>query len=151
MHPLVIDNPEPLYAALSLKMAGDVDPAFLHRIHCLILLAQGCNCYQVGAWFSHSPRTIQRWVHHYRHFGVEGLRDDKKPGRLPRLDFATMKDLKRDLSRPPYELGVPSSEWNSSALERHLTRRFGVSLSRRQCLRWLGRLRPQTAGGMRQH
>ncbi|NJD08382.1 MAG: helix-turn-helix domain containing protein [Methylococcaceae bacterium] len=146
MRQLNISNPQPLLSTLRRASSQSADSAFQLRLCCLNLVAQGLSCYQLAGWFGRSPRTIERWVHNYENFGVEGLKDDKKPGRLPKLNFEQRSDLGMALAGSPRRFGCVKSGWDGSLLSAYLDWRYGVALSRRQCQRLLRQLGKSKVG-----
>ncbi|MCC7486137.1 MAG: helix-turn-helix domain containing protein [Burkholderiales bacterium] len=117
---------------------GSPGQRFLHRLHCVLLVGRGRSCYEVGAWYGTSPRTIERWVHAYASRGVSGLGDRQRTGgRLARIGRQQAVDLARDLALPPADFGYGGSKWTGEVLARHVAARYGVVLGPRQCQRLL--------------
>ena len=117
---------------------------FLHRLHCVILIGQGCSYPQVSEWFGEHPRTIERWVQRLREFGLEGLKDDHKAGRPTKIDNEQKQVLESDIIKQPTEFGYETSQWNGQLLKTHLKDKYGVELGLRQCQRLLGQLKRET-------
>ena len=113
---------------------------FLHRLHCVLLIAEGRSCYEVARWFGGDPRTIERWVHALDLHGIEGLREHPAGGRPAKLASAQAQRLALDLQKPPHVSGYPKREWSGKLLTQHLEGSYGVKLSARQCQRMLRRL-----------
>ena len=114
---------------------------FLHRLHCIILIGQGCNYSQVADWFGEHPRTIERWVQRLREFGLDGLKDDQKAGRPTKIDDEHKQVLSNDIVKQPSELGYQTNQWNGQVLKVHLKNKYGIDLGLRQCQRLLGQLK----------
>ena len=112
----------------------------LHRLHCVLLIAEGFSCYQVAAWFGEDPKTIERWVHSWNDFGAEGLHDRSHPGRRSRLTEQQMRLLRLYLAAEPPACGLSAPHWNGSVLRDFLCSRLEISLSLRQCQRLLSAL-----------
>lgn len=110
---------------------------FLHRLHCVLLIAEGRSCYEVARWFGEDPRTIERWVHALDLHGVEGLREHHAGGRPAKLAGEQAQRLALDLQNPPRLSGYPKREWSGKLLKQHLAGSYGVKLSARQCQRML--------------
>jgi transposase len=141
MRRLEISGKEALLALLKASVHESDEAAFLHRMHCLVLIAEGFGCYEVARWFGNSPRTLERWIHSYERFGCEGLKEDKKPGPLGRLDFDQIQALRRDIESAPRRFGYSAAAWNGHLLTDHIRRIYGVELGSRQCQRLLAQLR----------
>ena len=114
---------------------------FLHRLHCIVLVGQGCSYPQVSEWFGEHPRTIERWVHRLREYGLDGLKDDHKSGRPTKLDDDQKQVLENDIVKQPFELGYQTKNWNGQLLKIHLKDKYGIDLGLRQCQRLLGQLK----------
>lgn len=110
---------------------------FQYRLQILILAAAGLSYERIAQCFDISIRSIQRWVRFYRIFGLDGLRDDKKAGRLGVLKQDEKHKVKHDLSHSPIELGYRDQSWSGGLLKSHLQENYGVNLSLRQCQRIL--------------
>ncbi|WP_404361027.1 helix-turn-helix domain-containing protein [Methylotuvimicrobium sp. KM1] len=110
---------------------------FYYRLQILILAAAGLSYERIAQCFEISIRSIQRWVRFYRIFGLEGLKDDKKMGRLAVLRQDEKLKVRIDISHSPKELGYPDQKWSGGLLKSHLQENYGVNLSLRQCQRIL--------------
>jgi transposase len=110
---------------------------YLHRLHCVLLVAEGRSCYEVARWFGEAPRTIERWVNALDQHGVEGLREHPSGGRPAKLGPDQTQRLMLDLAQPPRLCGYPKRSWSGALLTQHLAERYGIRLSPRQCQRLL--------------
>ena len=111
---------------------------FLHRLHCVVLVAEGHGCADVARWFGGTRRTIERWVRSFEADGIEGLREERHGGGRPsRLTDSRLRELAIDLDRPPVVSGYPDRQWSGRLVALHVARRFGVTLQPRQCQRIL--------------
>ncbi len=116
---------------------------FQHRLHCVTLIEQGCSYSQVSKWFGEHPRTIERWVLNAKDCGIEGLKDEQKPGRPTKIRDDQARALKTDLTKLPTELGYKASTWNGKLLMTHLKNKYAVDLGLRQCQRLLNKLKDE--------
>ena len=114
---------------------------FLLRMYCVLLVAQNCSCYQIAKWFGENPRTIERWVHKYHKFGIEGLRIEQKTGRPGKVGTRHIEQLIRDIADNPSIFGYEKQFWNGKLLKRHLEYHYRIELSERQCQRLLHTLK----------
>jgi transposase len=119
---------------------GSDEQRYLHRLHCVLLVAEGRSCYEVARWFGESPRTIERWVHALDDRGMEGLREHHGGGRPARLTAAQAQRLATELQRVPDAQEYPKRAWSGRLLTKHLQGTYGIKLSARQCQRLLRRL-----------
>ncbi|BBJ24473.1 helix-turn-helix domain-containing protein [Candidatus Nitrotoga sp. AM1P] len=113
---------------------------FLHRLHCVLLVAEGRSCYEVARWLGNNPRTVERWVHALNEHGMAGLRKHHSGGRPTKLVDKQMQRLALDLQKPPRVCGYSEREWNGKLLVLHLEGCYGIKLSIRQCQRIMRRL-----------
>ena len=149
MHKLEITTPAVVQAAL--RHEGEHSPQlrFVHRLHCLLLVGTGRSCYEVAEVFGDDPRSVERWVREFQQHGIEGLRERPHPGRHPTLADAQMRQLAFALVTAPRELGYEVGVWNNQLLRAEILRRFGVTMSVRNCQRLFKVLRqsqPQKTG-----
>lgn len=130
----------------TLKAAMKTSPVarYLHRLHCVALVSQNHKAQEVASWFGHDPSSVARWTRHFNTFGVEGLRDDQKTGRLAKLNFDQMQALARDLNQLPILSGYSRPKWDGRLLAIHLQKKYNVKYSLRQCQRLLRQLRETT-------
>jgi transposase len=145
MRKLKISNKLSLLSTCKEEATRNQESRFLHRLHCMLLVAQGCSCYQVAEWFGEHPCTIERWVHYFQEYGVEGLKDEQKSGRPGKIHNDQVKRLQGDISKNPFELGYNQHRWNGKLLKTHLEHRYNIELSVRQCQRLLHQSRNSAA------
>lgn len=132
---------ETLSDALKDASKSSLEACFLHRLHCVQLVAQGSSAQEVAHLFNDDPSSVARWVRHFKAFGVEGLRDDQKPGRPASLDPDQLRALQQLLGRTPAAaLGYGGDHWSGKLLASHVEEQYGLSLSVRQCQRLLRQL-----------
>ncbi|MFC1602006.1 helix-turn-helix domain-containing protein [Pseudomonadota bacterium] len=118
---------------------------FLHRLHCVLLVSKGCCCQQVAEWFGMHQRTVERWVHYFKEYGVEGLKDEQKTGRPTKVRDDQLKQLQCDMLFKPSEFRYNKDKWSGKLLKTHLKQRYDIEMSVRQCQRLLLQLRDNTA------
>ena len=127
-------------AALHAELAGvqhrSAELRYSHRLHAVLLVGTGINCYQVAEWFGDNARSIESWVSAYNLLGVDGLKCQPGAGRPGRLTAAQSAQLARDLASAPDSPGRQQC-WSGKRLALHLERQFGVTLSLRRCQRLL--------------
>ena len=133
MRKLVLDHADVLRGLIQTSSRCSAAQRLDHKLHCLLLVAEGRSCYEVARWFGEHPRTLERWVLAFGRAGSEGLMPHLGRGRPSRLDATVMADLLLDLSASPVALGYSSRDWNSKLLMQHLRSRYRVGLGKRQC------------------
>jgi len=131
-------------AALKSTFKGEINNSsgshFLHRLHCVLLVTEGCCCCQVAEWFGVHQRTVERWVHYFKEYGIEGLKDEQKTGRPTKVRDDQLKQLQHDILFKPSELKYIENKWSGKLLKTHLKQRYGIEMSVRQCQRLLQQL-----------
>lgn len=137
MHKLIVTDLPALRTALRHESRSGAAQQHLHQLHCVYLVALGHSCAEVAAWFGDSPRSLQRWVTACVQGGVAGVSRTRPPGRPPRLSRTAMQALVQELAQPPGLCGFAQPQWDGRLLQRHLSGRYGVSISLRQCQRTL--------------
>ncbi len=140
MHKLRLSSAQPVRELIHAAVTASPAQRFLHRLHCVLLIAEGRSCYEVARWFGEDPRTIERWVHTLDKDGVEGLRGHPAGGRPTKLVDEQVQRLAHDLRKPPRLAGYPEREWSGKRVAQHLAGCYGIKLSTRQCQRLMRRL-----------
>ena len=153
MRKLEIESPETAFLAIQEEIRRSDEAKYDHRLHGLLLVANGQSCRSAAGLLGEDPRTVQRWVRTYERDGFDGLRDSPRSGRPPVLDAARRKALEADLRDRPDSFGLVGHLWDGPLLREHLRRRYGVEMGVRQCQRLFHRMgfrlrkpRPQVAG-----
>ncbi len=137
MRKLKLSGSSELRRTLRREVYRSQDNHFLHRLHCMLLISEGCSCREVAAWFGENCRTIERWVHRLQDSGVDGLKDVESPGRPAKLNVSQQKKLLIDLAKPPWTYGYRRSTWSGKLLASYIGRKYSIELSERQCQRFL--------------
>ncbi len=140
MHKLSLSSANWIREVILASVKTSCEPHFLHRLHCVLLVAEGRSCYEVARWFGNDPRTVERWVHALDLRGIEGLRDHHAGGRPTKLDDDHLQRLALDLRNPPRLCGYPARNWSGKLLTQHMEGQYGVKLSARACQRIMRRL-----------
>lgn len=106
-----------------------------HRLHGVLLAAQGMTCPEVARLLGDAPRSIEYWVHHFQDRGLAGLTEAEHTGRPPRLNEAQMKEVARVLRGKPSDAGMRVNLWDGKTLSAWIEKAFGIQLQVRQCQR----------------
>lgn len=134
---LTLSNAYWIRVVIRASIRTNCEPHFLHRLHCLLLIAEGRSCYEVARWFGENPRTMERWVHVLELHGIEGLHEHHTGGRPTKLTGEQGQRVALDLLKAPRVHGYPEREWSGKLLTQHIEGSYGVKLSVRQCQRVL--------------
>jgi transposase len=106
-----------------------------HRLHGVLLVAQGMTCPQVAALLGDAPRSVEYWVRRFEQSGLAGLREGERSGRPRRLDEEQLQEIGGILRRTPREAGLSGNLWDGKTLAAWIARRYGIELGVRQCQR----------------
>ncbi|MHB1811679.1 MAG: winged helix-turn-helix domain-containing protein [Thermoplasmataceae archaeon] len=116
------------------------DSRYDHRLHGLLLVANGMSPYRVSELLGNSPKSIENWVNVYIEEGLDALRETKRSGRPPRLSNL-MDSIDSDLRKNPRDLGYSQNLWDGKLLSHHLREKYDIDLGTRQCQRIFRKLR----------
>jgi len=106
-----------------------------HRLHAILLVAQGMSSRQAAQLLGDSPRTVAYWVQRFETEGLAGLADADRPGRPPRLAQNQLYQIEQALRKSPLEVGLSVNLWDGKALSAYIKQEFGIRLGVRQCQR----------------
>ena len=106
-----------------------------HRLHGVLLVAQGATCPDVGRLLGDSPRTVEYWVRRFEAKGFAGLTEGQRSGRPRRLSAAQLREVDQALRQTPRDFGLTGTLWDGKTLSAWLAQRFQVRLQVRQCQR----------------
>lgn len=108
-----------------------------HRLHALLLVAQGMSCSLAARYLGDMPRTVQCWIRLYESQGFKGVEEGERTGRPARLTLQCSEIIADALRRSPQDFGLSLQGWNGKALAEFIQNRCKISLSIRQCQRLL--------------
>jgi transposase len=111
-----------------------------HRLHGVLLVAQGMNCCQVAELLGDAPRTVAYWVQKFEQKGLAGLQEGARSGRPSKLDADQFADLQWVLRGSPSDVGLAGNLWDGKTMAAYLRQTHGVELGARQCRRLLRQL-----------
>ena len=108
---------------------------YSHRLHSVLLVAQGMNCKQVAELFGDATRTVEYWVNRYINEGLAGLTDVERPGRPPKLSSKQLDEINAVLREDPKTVGLEGGMWDGKMLSSYIKKKYDIDLSVRQCQR----------------
>lgn len=135
MRPLTIADAPMAVLALQDEIRRTDESRYDHRLHAVLLVAQGMTCRQAAAVLGDAPRTLEYWVRGFERSGLAGLQEGSRPGRPRRLTEEHLKIIGKVLRKPPEDVGLTANLWDGKTLCAFLRREFGVDLGVRQCQR----------------
>ena len=111
-----------------------------HKLHGVLLVANGYDSYQVAEMFGQSPTTIQRWVRKFNESGFAGLKDGERTGRPTLLSQKQWTQLGEDIRKPPEAFNYTQAFWDGKLMSLHLQKKYKVEIGVRQCQRIFNQL-----------
>jgi transposase len=135
MKPLTIRDSETVVLGLQDEIRRSEVSRYDHRIHGLLLVAQGMSCHQVSDLLGAAPRTVAYWVRRFESSGLTGITDEEKPGRPRRLSEEQIQKIDAALRMQPTDFGLTGNLWDGKTLSAYVKRKWDVSLGARQCQR----------------
>jgi transposase len=152
MKALTISDKENMVMALQDEIRRNDTSRYDHRLHGVLLVAQGMAGPRVAELLGDSPRTVVNWVQRFEAEGLAGLSEGERSGRPSRLSEAHLTKVEAALRASPTQFGLPTQMWDGPTLAAFLWRELGVKLKVRQCQRLFRQLgfrlrkpRPQIA------
>ena len=139
MKPLTIDDPA-IILGLQDEIRRSHESRYDHRLHGVLLVAQGMTCPDVARWLGDSPRTVQNWINRFERDGLAGLVEGERPGRPRALNDEALAELNRALRTTPQAVGLAGNLWDGKTLSAFIEKRYGVALGVRQCQRLFRKL-----------
>src|SRR6266576_5410967 len=149
MRPLVISG-RTAVQTLQQEIQRSEEARYDHRLHGVLLVAQGVTCPEVAALLGDAPRSVEYWVHRFQEKGLVGLLDGEHAGRPRRLDEKQMEGINGALRGKPSDVGMRVNLWDGKTLSAWIEKEFGIQLGVRQCQRLfpsLGLSSAQTTAG----
>jgi transposase len=135
MKPLTIADATTMVLGLQDEIRRSEESRYDHRLHGVLLVAQGLTCPEVSRLLGDAPRSVEYWVRHFEERGLAGLVEGARPGRPQRLSKAQLPEVQAVLRRAPNKVGLSGTLWDGKTLQVWLARRYGVRLGVRQCQR----------------
>jgi transposase len=106
-----------------------------HRLHAVLLVAKRMTCPVVAGLLGDPDRTIRYWVQNYISDGLQGLIENERSGRPPRLEQKNIDKIGKVLRRTPEDVGLCGVIWDGKTLSAYIQSEFGILLGVRQCQR----------------
>jgi transposase len=133
--PLTIRDAETVILGLQDEIRRSEESRYDHRLHGVLLVAQGMSCHQVSDLLGDAPRTVAYWVQRFESDGLTGLTEEERSGRPRRLSQEQIQDIEAALRMRPMDFGLTGNLWDGKTLSEYLKRQWKVSLCTRQCQR----------------
>ncbi len=86
----------------------DENPRIRIRLLMIYHVSNGMSCSQVAKFLLVSKDTVTKWVRRYNELGYDGLEDESRSGRPPKINYDVLKQV---LSSTPEDYGYPYQAW----------------------------------------
>ncbi len=106
-----------------------------HRLHGVLLVAQGLSSPEVAGLLGDAPRTVEYWVRGFEEKGLAGLQEGERSGRPKRLTEKHLQAVNKVLRKTPREAGMSGNIWDGKTLSAWIEQQYGIQLGVRQCQR----------------
>ena len=138
MRPLTIVEAASAVVGLPQEIQRSEESHFDHRLHGVLLVAQGMTCPAVAPLLGDAPRTVEYGVHHFAQKGLAGLQEGERPGRPSRLRAEQIREVNRVLRAKPSEAGRRVNWWDGKTLAAWIGQQYSIRVGVRPCPRWFG-------------
>jgi transposase len=135
MKKLIIEDAESIILGLQDEIRRSAEARYDHRLHGLLLVAQGMSGHEVAQLLGDSPRTVAYWVSRFEEEGLAGLVDAERSGRPRRLTESQIQIIDAALRQQPVDFGLSGNLWDGKTLAAFVQRQWGITLGVRQCQR----------------
>ena len=135
MRPLGIADSATIVLGLQDEIRRSEESRYDHRLHGVLLVAQGMTCPEAAKLLGDAPRTVENWVHEFEEMGLAGLLEGDRSGRPRRLNEKQLVGINAALRRMPREVGLGGNLWDGKTLAAWIEREYEVDLGVRQCQR----------------
>src|SRR6266571_5775061 len=96
MRPLTITDAASIIG-LQQEIQRSEESRYDHRLHGVLLVAQGTTCPEVARLFGDAPRSIEYWGHRFEREGLAGLKEGERSGRPSRINEKQITEINRVL------------------------------------------------------
>jgi len=135
MRPLQITDAETIVLGLQDEIRRLEESRYDHRLHGVLLVAQGLTCPEVSRLLGDAARSVEYWVRRFEKRGLAGLSEGQRSGRPRRLSDTQLQEVDRVLRQTPRDLGLTGTLWDGKTLSAWIEQRFQIHLAVRQCQR----------------
>jgi len=133
--PLTIADSESIILGLQDEIRRSDESRYDHRLHGVLLVAQGLTCPEVAGLLGDAPRTVEYWVNSFERKGLTGLLEGERSGRPKRLSEPQIQQINAVLRKTPREARLSGNIWDGKTLAAWIEKQYGISLGVRQCQR----------------
>ena len=135
MRKLEIADPGLMRIAIQQEISRSDESRYDHRLHGVLLVAQGMTCPEVAKLLGDASRSVEYWVRGFEEHGLAGLREGERSGRPSRLDEKQLREINSALRQMPREVGLGGTLWDGKTLAAWIAKEYAIDLGARQCQR----------------
>jgi len=106
------------------EMRRSEESRYDHRLHGVLLVAQGLTCPEAGRLLGDAPRGVAYWVRRFEERGLAGRVEGEHSGRPRRLDDSRRQAVDPVLRRTPRDVGLRGTRGEGKTLSTWIERRF---------------------------
>src|SRR5258707_10615474 len=103
---VTIDDAENVILGLQDEIRRSEESRYDHRLHGVLLVAYGMNCFQVADLLVYAPPTVAYWVERFEEKGLGRLREGSRSGRPSKFDADRISNLQKELLGKPSDVGL---------------------------------------------
>ena len=130
-----IEDAQTVVLALQDEIRRSAESRYDHRLHGLLLVAQGMSAREVAKLLGDGPRTVAYWVRRFHEEGLSGLVDGDRPGRPRSLSESQLSAVDAALRKTPADFDLSGNIWDGKTLSAFIHKQWGIELGVRQCQR----------------
>ncbi len=135
MRALTIADAATIILGLQDEIRRSEESRYDHRLHGVLLVAQGLTCPEVAKLLGDAPRSVEYWVRRFETKGLVGLREGERSGRPRRLNEKQLEEINAALRQMPRDLGLGGNLWDGKTLSAWIAEQYRIQLGVRQCQR----------------
>jgi transposase len=135
MRALTITDATNVILGLQDEIRRSDESRYDHRLHGVLLVAQGMSCPEVAKLLGDAPRSVEYWVRNFEQHGLAGLREGERSGRPRRLDQKQLREINAVLRQMPRDVGLNGNLWDGKTLAAWIAQKYDIALGVRQCQR----------------
>lgn len=133
MKQLIIKDAESIVLGLQDEIRRSEEARYDHRLHGILLVAQGMSCREVARRLGDAPRTVEYWVKRFEERGLGGLVEGERSGRPGRLSEMQLEEISTVLRQTPESVGLQGMLWDGKTLSNFIESRYKIELGVRRC------------------
>jgi hypothetical protein len=110
MRALTVSDKDNMIMALQDEIRRNDASRYDHRLHGVLLVAQGLTCPQVAGLLGDSARTVVNWLQRFETQGLAGLAEGERTGRPSRLKEEQLTKGGGGIARQPQPIRPSSAD-----------------------------------------